>query len=43
LGTLCPENKERIMEFPLGCGLEECPRLETSLRFEDERKVGDRV
>jgi hypothetical protein len=43
LETPCPEDKERIMEFPFGCGLEDCPRVETSLRFEDRRKVGDRM
>ena len=36
IGNTCPVEVERIMQFPFKCGTEECPRLETSLRFESE-------
>jgi hypothetical protein len=36
IGTICPERKERVMHFPFRCGKAECPRLETSLRFESK-------
>jgi hypothetical protein len=34
IGNTCPKRKERVMQFPFRCGNAECPRLETSLRFE---------
>jgi hypothetical protein len=33
--------KEEIMTFQFGCGLKECPRLETNLRFEYEGEEGE--
>jgi hypothetical protein len=33
--------KEEIMTFQFGCGLKECPRLETNLLFEHERDEGE--
>jgi hypothetical protein len=41
LETQCPQIKEEIRTFPFGCGLEECPRLETNLRFEYEGEEGE--
>jgi hypothetical protein len=41
LETQCPQMKKEIRAFPFGCGLEECPRLETNLRFEYEGEEGE--
>lgn len=39
LGTPCPQIKEKAMQFPFKCGLKDCPRLETELKFELQREA----
>jgi len=41
IGNTCPSEEEKIIQHPSKCGKKECPRLETSLRFETQEEDED--